>query len=37
MQCKSGGKKHGDKKVLNIHSIAKTKCNNLRWKHNKKA
>jgi hypothetical protein len=36
MQCKSGGKKHGNKKVLKIHSIAKTKCKNLRWKHNKK-
>ena len=35
MHCKSGGKKHGNKKVWRTHTIAKTKYNNLKWKHNK--
>ena len=36
MQCKSDAKKHGNKKILKIYTIAKTKNKNLKWKHKKK-
>ena len=35
MQCKSSGKNHGNKKVYIIHTIAKNKSTNLRWKYKK--